>query len=409
MEVTLTKPQTEMLTSKHTYTLFVAGYATGKSFILIICALRDLFNNPGADIGVFSPTYDLNRLNLEPRFLETLDNMPVSYTYNKSLAIIEVAGYGKIIFRSMDNPMKIVAYEIFRAHCDEIDTLSPDRANDVWNKIIARTRQKVVIDGVAKKNTVNAYSTPESFGFTYQKWGKQEIDGYGYIRAATYSNPHLPDDYIENLQSSYPSQLIDAYIEGIWTNLTSGSVYPYFDRERCHTSATVKKGEPLHIGMDFNSYHMAAVVFNDRLEAIDEFVDYADTPAMCQAIADKYSNHHITIYPDASGKAHKSVNATISDFSVIKDFGFKILARKSNPRVKDRVVTVNRLLEQGKLKVNTTACPSLTECLEIQIYDKNSEPDKKSNTDHLPDALSYRIAFSHMIQRPTFKMAQTAA
>jgi hypothetical protein len=47
--------------------------------------------------------------------------------------------------------------------------------------------------------------------------------GYEIIQAPTASNPHLPDGYIDSLKDIYPSQLLDAYLEGKFVNLTSGN------------------------------------------------------------------------------------------------------------------------------------------------------------------------------------------
>jgi hypothetical protein len=42
-------------------------------------------------------------------------------------------------------------------------------------------------------------------------------------------------------------------------------------------------------------------------------------------------------------------------------------------------------------KVNTDACPVLTESLEQQAYDNNGEPDKSTDHDHPNDAAGYFI------------------
>ncbi|MBL2440218.1 terminase, partial [Klebsiella pneumoniae] len=65
-----------------------------------------------------------------------------------------------------------------------------------------------------------------------------------------------------------------------------GVVYYCFDRRKNHTDETVKPGEALHIGMDFNVGKMAVVVYvlRDGLpRAVDEFMDVFDTPAMIEA------------------------------------------------------------------------------------------------------------------------------
>jgi len=52
------------------------------------------------------------------------------------------------------------------------------------------------------------------------------------------------------------------------------------------------------------------------------------------------------------------------------------------------------------LLVNTRQCPTLTECLEQQAYDKNGEPDKSTGKDHPPDALGYFITYRWPIVKP---------
>ena len=83
---------------------------------------------------------------------------------------------------------------------------------------------------------------------------------YGMIQASTYDNEaNLPDDYISSLFESYPPQLISAYLRGQFVNLTSGAVYPDFDRKLNHTDEEIEPLELLIIGMDFNVLKMAAV------------------------------------------------------------------------------------------------------------------------------------------------------
>ena len=49
--------------------------------------------------------------------------------------------FGGFVLRTMDNPERIVGYEAYRAHVDELDTLKAESARKAWNQIIARNRQ----------------------------------------------------------------------------------------------------------------------------------------------------------------------------------------------------------------------------------------------------------------------------
>jgi len=376
----------------------VAGYGAGKSHALILRTMKLIFGN-GGNIAYYLPTYDLIKTIAYPRFIEVLDNLKVAYKLNKSDHILEVNNK-QIIFRTLDNPDRIVGYEVTDSMVDELDTLPINKARECWVKIIARNRQKK-----AGQNTVAVGTTPEGFRFVYEQWGKNPTESYQIIKAPTYSNPHLPENYIDLLRETYPPQLLEAYIEGEFVNLTSGSVYPDYDRELNGTDATIQKGEPLHIGMDFNVNNGAAVVHIQRSPlalAVDELTGVRDTPSMIKILQEKYTGHTIIIYPDASGGATKSVNASISDLRLLKDAGFTIDAPKKNPFVKDRVAAFNRLIcnpaGDRYYRVNTDKCPNLAVSLEQQVYDKNGVPDKESGLDHIVDGAGYYVSKRYPIK-----------
>jgi hypothetical protein len=100
---------------------------------------------------------------------------------------------------------------------------------------------------------------------------------------------------------------------GEFVNLTSGSVYRNYDREACKSTETIRENEPLRLGMDFNVGKMAACVLCSAATlgiCVDEIKNGTDTPAMIETIKDRYEGHHVTIYPDASGKNASSKGAS---------------------------------------------------------------------------------------------------
>lgn len=391
IKISATQPQADFLNLNCKFPAFIAGFGTGKSEVMCNSALLDSLEG-GSDslVAMYEPTYDLVRLILAPRMEQKLIDWGVRYNYNKSENIIYTSSgqMGDFVLRSLDNPTRIVGYESFRAKIDEIDILKMQHANEAWNKIIARNRQKPkTYNKISDKplNTVSIFSTPEGFKFAYSKWADNPKPDYEMIQAATTSNPFLPDDYVQSLRDTYPAQLIDAYINGEFVNLTSGSVYPCFDRVKHNSSETENGSEPLIVGMDFNVNNMAACIFVQRgkeYHQVDEITKGRDTSSICETLKQKYPNRRITVYPDASGKNSSSKGASISDISIIKQFGFWVVADDANPRVKDRVNSVNKAFESGRLFINTLRCPETTRCIEQQAYDDNGEPDKKSGLDH---------------------------
>lgn len=403
MVIEPTIPQARFLQSTAKAPLLVGGYGSAKTHALILRSIIGSIRNPRHNRAFYEPTYDLIRQIAWPRFEEMLISLGVGYTLRKSpLNEIQIQGCGKIIFRSMDNPQRIIGYEVADSDVDEIDTLKPDDAADVWRKVVARNRQKKPHGD----NTIGVATTPEGFGFAYQTWAVDPPEGYEIIRAPTSSNPHIPADYIEQLRKIYPEHMLPAYLEGQFVNLTAGTIYREFSRDRNLTDGTIQPGEALHIGMDFNVGNMSAVVHvirNSKPLALEEITKALDTPDMCGIIARRYQGHKISVYPDASGSARKSNNAGQTDLHVIRQAGFAVYVAPSNPWVRDRVNAMNAAFCNG-YQVSLTGCPEYTRCLEQQAYDKNGEPDKASGHDHLNDSAGYYICHQYPIIRPAMTL-----
>lgn len=402
LEIELSWPQYHFVTSPHKFPAMVAGYGAGKTEAAVMRALKLKMDYPELNIGYYLPTYDLIKQIVFPRMEQLLAAHGLAYLLNETDKTLVIYGMaGKIIFRTMDSPERIIGYEHADAICDELDTLKTDKAAEVWRKVVARNRQKKP-DG--KINTVGVATTPEGFKFVYQKWRQKPLIGSQVIKASTMSNAkNLPEGYIDTLRDNYPAQMLEAYLEGEFVNLTQGSVHPDFDRVLNACKSKIEPNETLHIGVDFNVGHMAAAVHvlrDGEPHAVAEHVDLLDTPTLIAALKRTYQSgerkHRIIVYPDASGKSRKSVNASESDISLLKKAGFLVLAKSTNPFIRDRVAAMNKQIHnQNKrmYKVNVDACPHLTEGLEKQAYDKHGEPDKTSGIDHIIDAAGYFIAY----------------
>lgn len=406
-DLTVSAPQGIFLNDLDTkFRSYVGGFGSGKTFVG--CLDLGLFAgaHPGTTQGYFAPTYR----DIRDTFWPTMDEAAtlLGFTSRIKKADKEVdlyrgrAYYGTIICRSMDDPGSIVGFKIARALVDEIDILPKDKATDAWRKIIARMR--LVLPGVV--NGIGVTTTPEGFRFVYDTFKRSPSPGYSMVQASTYENERfLPPDYIPSLVETYPQELIDAYLMGEFVNLTSGTVYRNYDRTRHRSTETIQDKEPLHIGQDFNVNNMASVVFVERdngFHSVDELKGLTDTPRLIEVLADRYPDHRVTIYPDASGGSRKTVNASTSDIELLRKAGHSIRAPKANPPVKDRILAVNTAFAKGKLFVNDAKCPTFAEALEQQAYDKNGEPDKTSGLDHHPDAGGYFVHQKMPVVKPTF-------
>lgn len=401
--MSLTPTQRAFATSREAFPAFVGGFGSGKTAAAIARAMALKVMCRQQDIAYYLPTYPLVEDIAFRRFPDLCERKGWAYKLNKASSFIEFPGAGRIVFRTMERPERIVGYEVAHSVCDELDTLPIDKAREVWNKVIARNRQKC---GMA--NTVAVATTPEGFRLVHELWVKRRAPGYVLFHARTMENAaNLPAGYIDNLRNTYPSQQLQAYLDGEFVNLTAGSVYPGYDRALNASTETIRSGEALHVGLDFNVTKMAAVVHvlrDGEPHAVMEYTDVFDTPAMIALIKSRHAGHSIMVYPDASGGSRKANNASVTDLSLLRSAGFTVCVNSQNPAVKDRILSVNALIHkdgQRRYRVNVDTCPHLVESLEKQAYDKYGEPDKSGGLDHVIDAAGYFIAYKFPLVKRT--------
>lgn len=383
--------QADFIESDYIHTALVGGFRSGKSFSGCLKTILKKLSYPNINVAYYLPTYGLIRDIAYPLISQLLSDLKIDFQLNKSDHEFLTA-YGKIILRSLDNPDTIIGYEVGYSCIDEADVLSKQHMKDAFVKVVSRL-SKPLPDG--KKNSLDFVSTPEGFKFLYEFFVKEANENKRLIKATTADNPFISDSYIDTLRMSYSPQQLDAYLNGEFVNLTSGTVYHRFSREHNLCNREINANDILHVGMDFNVTKMNAVVHTiegENLYAVAEIVNAFDTNDVCQKLKALYSNFRIIVYPDASGNNRRSSGK--SDIDIIRSFGFAIRKPTKNPFVKDRVTAVNMAFrnsfDKSRYFINQNNCPALLEAFESQAY-KNGEPDKSNGYDHITEAAGYFI------------------
>jgi len=352
-------------------------------------------------IALYEPTYDLiKQILIKDKFEAFFSQNKIEYKLNKSDYIFSLYnGKIEIIMRSMSNPERIVGFETHDCIIDELDTLSATKAQDVFEKIIGRNRAKKPKSFNNGLNTVGITTTPEGFRFVYKKFVKEkESPQKILIKAKTIDNKFLPKTYIQNLIENYPKEQLKAYLNGEFVNLNNKPVYYKFKREKYVKNIDILSlisPKNVVIGMDFNIEKMAIVVgvlVNNHLFIIESKNDLLDTPAAIQYIKENYSYlEEIIIYPDSAGNQRTTTGASKTDIKLLKEAGFIVKAKKTNPLIKDRVLVVNNNFEKNNITITyPDKNESLISSLEQQVL-KNGQPDKTQGFDHILDAFGYLV------------------
>lgn len=425
LEISLTSAQAEFLQLNCPYPLFVAGKGSGKSYTLGLAAVLDAQHSGNALIGVYEPSHELIRTVAMPNVEFWLQKFNIEYEVNKNDHTITTKdpNVGNFLFKSYDNPALIIGYETYSAHVDELDTLSTEKAEIAWKQIVSRNRQNLqdvaqeykVWSNINKRweclNKTRAYTSPEGYRFCYSRWVQREDASHQRVHGTVRDNPAISESYILEQMKTMTQDEIDAMIDGQFRNLTSGTVYNCYDRKVHNSDEVILENDILFIGCDFNVYNCSATVYVRRnggrdFHAVAELHHMRDTPEMCQIIKERWKDkgHRIVMYPDSSGSAKHSSNASISDISILREHGFEVRAKPKNPDVRDRVAATNRAFSEGCLFINALACPVVADCLEQQAYNKAGKPDKDSGNDHQNDATTYVIAYEKPVRKPMYKI-----
>lgn len=398
MTLKLLPHQFELIKDETTKILgLVSGFGAGKTYAVARKAVILALKNPGCDGIVTEPNFPLLTQILIPELKLALTEFGIAYEYKAgdSIFYFKINGLeSRMICKSMESYERLIGVNAAYVIMDEFDTAKSEVAYSAYIKLLGRiragnTRQMVIV------------STPEGYRAMYRIFIEEESPEKRLIRAKTTDNYHLPMDYIETMRSQYPPELIEAYLNGEFTNLTSGTVYTQYDRTMNDTSTDDDSVSDLHIGIDFNVSAMSAVVClikDMKCYAVDELIGLFDTPELVSTLEERYAGRRVYVYPDAAGDARKSVQASTSDIKLLRQAGFTVIADSRNPGIMDRVNGLNSMfcnaVGERRMFVNTVKCKKLTKSLEQQAYDDATKlPDKKNGHDNNGiDALGYLVS-----------------
>ena len=377
----------------HRKLALVCGFGAGKTYALVSKSIILASMNVGCISAIFEPTAPMLRDILMRTMNELLELWEIPFTFRASplpeYQLQFKEGVHTILLRTILTYQRLRGQNLCAVGFDEADTVNKRDAEQAMNMALARLRSGDV-------QQFYATTTPEGHSWAFDTFEKNAKEDTRLIKAKTSDNPYLPEGFIDSLLENYPPQLIQAYLNGNFCNLTTGQVYDKFDRNIhvLETDPVINEHEPIRVGIDFNIGNMNAVIgiaTANKFIVIDEIAKSHDTDSLAKEIKAKYPFNKIYVYPDASG-GNRSTNASKTDIQILESYGFLNQSALSNPAIRDRVNSVQGMFLNGKgeskMMISKKAI-RLIECLELQSYNDRGEPDKDAGYDHMNDALGY--------------------
>ena len=382
---------------------FSGPIGSGKSQALCQEAIRLSYQNPGRTGLLGAPTFPMLRDSTLTSLTEILERNEIPFEWNKGDNILTMKDSGsRILLRPVDDFDRLRGTNLAWFGLDEL-TYTQEGA---WLRLEGRLR-----DPKATRRCGFAVWTPKGFDWVYRKFIAHPVEGYEAILAQPFENRFLLDevpDFYDRLRSSYDENFFRQEVMGDYLNVRGGLVYSSFDRRRNVKELEPVYGLPLLWALDFNVDPLCSLVaqkVKDEVRVLDEIVlRRATTEQLCEEFAQRFGNPAagVDVYGDASGSAMHT-NSDSTDYGVIRDFfrarGVRVRFRvpKSNPSVRDRVVTMNGKLRSAADEVSlfvSAKCRELIDDFEQVSYEEDStqiDKTKDRRRTHASDALGYLV------------------
>lgn len=407
------------------------GLRSGKTFGLVLKALRMATLAWPKPILVVEPTYQM----LRDVFVETartvLDKVGVPYEWHRTDHILTVYPASsrplRIFCRSLDRPERMVGFTAGGAIVDEWESCTEEG--------ILRVRERIT-PGVGEDFAPQLVlgGTPEGFGFGYRWTEEAPLEGLRLITACTLDNVFVDPSYAEGVRQMLSEGEARERLEGIRT-AKEGAVYSRFSRAKhCATRCLRDDEGDLEVWADFNVGTMAWLFVlvdhgSQRFHVVGELVgrntdtmeqseraahwiaDWCSSTTKRQHSRDDVRRMRVKVCMDASGAARSAV-VPLSHASTLLQAGYQPQYPSANPRIEDRVASVQRILARDPpaLTIDAKAAPYVVRCLEAQPYDKAGYPSKdpKLSLDHAVDSLGYGIFWHAPTWAPKANQIQSA-
>lgn len=346
-EISLFPFQQEVFDHKARFKIVAAGRRTGKSYLASVMAYNHCLEHRNQRAILIGPTVGMIRESMWSTLKNIVHKSHLEGLPREMDLEMRFINGSRLSLKGFDRP-------------DSLRGISPSPTYIILDEfafIKTGAFSEVVLPMATdpnRKAKVLIISTPKGVsGDFYQLYNKGQEENHLWKSWQFTAEKVRPDmkEEIALARSTLDLKTFEQEYCATFNN-TGDSVFYNFTRENNVLDIEpLQKNEPVHIAIDFNVKIMASSVFahrGDQLHCVNEFYGSADTHQLIRRIKSVYKDRDITVYPDASGNARKTSASTgVTDFSLLRNAGFKVLARSKQPPIVDSVNCVNHLLKDA--------------------------------------------------------------
>jgi len=379
-----------MLDDKTKFLHLSAGYGFGKTRTLCLKLLDLSWKNKNLDGGLVVPSYTDFTRDVRVAMEDIFDEFKINANFHGSEHKYSFPwSKGNLYVATAEN--KIRGPNWAYAGINELTLIKLAS----YREVIGRVRIKNAPNPqIASSGTPEGISSDYYEIFVEKPWVNSKV-----LYGDTRDNQHnLSDSYIKQLEDSYPQALLDAYMKGLWVNLTGNRFYFSYDTKTCEIAQDRQDDLQCHIAIDFNVDPLTASIwqyFGQKLIAVDEINLSGDsgfsTENLIKAMKTRgYTPQNSILYPDPAGNARSTKG--LPDNELLKRAGYTVRVKNVAPRFRERQINANNLFEKGILKVNPKCTGLKKDFMAVEVDKVTLEKVKKNpKLTHFSDGFDYML------------------
>jgi hypothetical protein len=336
-----------------------------------------------------------------------LDRKPYLKEFNQRTQIVRFGNGSEIVFRGLDDPLKLHGYELSWVYVDEGSEV-PDV---IYQTVIGRLRRRAPLQLWVTTN-------PGASGWLRSNFVDRKVEGFDMINAPTTENKYLPREYVENLFAQYPEVWRRRFIYGDW-NVFEGQVFTMADPSVHLIAGDWRPSEKHEVyeGWDFGYRNPTAVVWvaydpsgEEPAVVFAEHLASERLPQWHAARVREIRAHYgvdperVVCFGDPAGAARQGLTGR-SYFQEYADLGIFLSASVKEPSI--RALRIGRLFsrrivtrdgELPALVVTGNCRQTWSQIVGYRYRERrnslNESPKEEffKRDDHLVDALGYAVA-----------------
>ena len=363
-----------------------AGRRFGKSY-LSINEMAKFARIPNSRVLYVAPTYRQAKNVIWDDLKSKLIDIRWVKKINESELNILLVNGSVISIRSSDN------YDSLRGGKYDFIVLdeSADIRPEAWFQVLRPTLSD-------RGGHAMFIGTPKGMGsWFYELWGQSEhLDDWQSFQFTTLEGGNVPEQEITDARRDLDDRTFEQEYMAKFVSY-AGVIFHAWSPENIRKHPGLAPTGAIHVGMDFNTSPICAVLAHKSergLHIFDEIEIYSsNTMEMATEIRNRYPNHQIIVYPDATGSRTNTNSQGVSDHIILQNNGFKVVTGKVNPNVNDSIVSVNSLMCNGSHIRNLLVdpkCRKAIDCILKYTYKEGTRiPNKDNVNDHFADAIRY--------------------